>query len=261
MPDHPHEQEGEPPEREGPDFEVWNHLWSGLDMARRDMASKLAPDSMRFYEGLAKTVVGTNLRLLLTSDDSWLADQLKRQFPGMKAGVEPNLVHAILKVLKSKKDPWLRHAVELEVAQVGIERADGALNRFMSLMPIFAERSIPERAQPYIREVVTTFLFGFDAACMALCRSTFEQVAKTLLIERSAYTEGQLRREQPTAATLLEKLKQGGGVSRSYDAAKRVVNRGNTVMHGHMYDQKILHQEALDSLADLVVVLQEVLAT
>ena len=157
-------------------------------------------------------------------------------------------------------EPWVRYAADLHIAGEGIHRATTALDRYLEIQPSAAARALPERARSHVREAVHTFMFGFDAACIALCRASLEQVLKDALVARAAYTDPQLKREHPTAGTLLENAKRAKLLTDAYDAAKRVVDRGDTLMHSHVYDGKILKQLASDSVRDLTSAMVELLA-
>jgi hypothetical protein len=146
------------------------------------------------------------------------------------------------------------------VAALGIQRAEVALRRYLTLRPVVTSRQIPGRATRYVTEVINTYAFGFDAACIALCRATLEQCLREELVQRGVYTEPQLKREQPTAGTLMEKSKQAGILVNSAAAARRLVKKGNTVMHQFLYDEKISAQQAVDSIAELLEALRELLA-
>jgi hypothetical protein len=67
--------------------------------------------------------------------------------------------------------------------------------------------------------------------------------SKEFLITKRIYTEPQLKREQPTAGTLLEKAKQAGFRGPEYNAAKRVVGRGDPVLHRSIHEKRILHSK------------------
>src|SRR6266567_2786423 len=100
----------------GPEFEVWNHLESGWQMAYDDMARRLPRESMRLYEGLAETLVEMNMRLFLAENDPNAANSLRGLFPDVDPRNVPAVLQALFKAYISGKNPWLRHAVELEVA-------------------------------------------------------------------------------------------------------------------------------------------------
>jgi hypothetical protein len=244
----------------GPDFEVWNHLESGWQMAYDDLALKLSPEMLAFFLGMAKVIVGARSSLLVDPRDPALAKQIASVFPSVSPNDHGALFAGLMKVFAARGDPWLTHAVELELAGEGISRATSALERYQLVAPQLGQ-AIPDRALPYVREALSCFLFCFDAATIALCRSTVEQVAKEALIRLGVYTRRQIQRSRPPLSleTLIEKLKQAGALERSYEAAKRVKDRGNTILHDHLYDEKIRRQLALDSVADLADILRELL--
>jgi hypothetical protein len=247
-------------EQSGPDFEVWNYLMSGWQMAYDDLARKISPAMLAFYRGIAKVIVHARSSLLVNPQDAAISKQIAAVLPGVSPKDQSALLAGLMTWFASGKDPWLRHAVELELADEGISRAVLALERYQLVAPRLG-RAIPERALPYVREALSCFLYGFDAATIALCRSTVEQVAKEALVQLGIYTSPQIKRSRPPLSleTLIEKLKQAGALSRSYEAAKRVKDRGNTILHEHLYDEKISRQTALDSIVDLADVLGELL--
>jgi hypothetical protein len=54
---------------------------------------------------------------------------------------------------------------------------------------------------------------------------------------------------------LVEKLKQNGLVSgAAYDAGRRLGERGNTIMHKGLYEERVLPSLSLDSISDLLAV-------
>ena len=246
---------------DGPESEVWNHLESGWQQAYDDMVNRLPPRKRKLYLGVAAILVDLNFKLVVNPSDPGVAAAATTDFPEIDASffATPEVVQAVFQRYLSGANAWLRHAVELELAgrMPGFEEA---VSRFNLLAPQFAERPVPERARPYLAEAVSTFVFGFDPACIALCRSTFEQVAKSILIENAVYSEPQIRREMPTATTLLEKLRQSGKCPKTYDKAKLLIERGNTILHRHMFEEKILRQQAFKSVSELVKVLSELLS-
>ena len=213
-----------------PQFEVWNYLESGLQEARDELRA-LDPRVRKGVEGLAEAIADTRGLLIL---------------PTSKA----NLLRAEGSLLDH---PWIKHATDIEIAEEGVSRANEALKRYVALKPSVAPRALPELAIRYLKEAAATYLFGFDAACIALCRATLERLLKGFLVAKGVYTDAQLKRERRlTAGTLLEKAKQAGFRGPEYDAAKRVVERGDHVMHRDIHDQRILKRTASDSVNDLV---------
>lgn len=225
---------------DGPHFEVWNHLWSGVDMAVDELRA-LDPKNRIRVEKVGKLLVDARAMLAREHDSD----------------------EAIINEYSSDllADPWIKHAAEIELANAGISRAGTALSRYFSLRPIVIRKPLPERATRYVAEVIHTFAFGFDAACIALCRATVEQVLKDQLVVAGSYTAAQIRRDRPTAGTLLMNAKRSGIVSQSADAADRLVKKGDTVMHNFIYDDKVSEAQARDSIEELIAVLAEILGS
>lgn len=111
-----------------------------------------------------------------------------------------------------------------------------------------------------MREVIESYAFGLDAACIALSCAVFEQLLKDELVRRAAYTEPQIDREHLTAEGVLAKGKQFGLIKESARDAESLVKKRNIVMHRHAYDDKVRSRLALDAVRELVSVVSEVLA-
>lgn len=244
---------------EGPDFEVWNHLNSGWQQAHDDIARCLEPGQMQLFELVASIIVGGTSALHLDSELGPVREKLEEFIPGLASSQYEVVFNSFIEMYRSGDNPWLKHAVELELARAGVWRSTDAFDRFALLVPQLSQRPLPARAEPYLREAIQTFLFGFDPACIALCRSALEQVARDVLVRLGEYTEPQLRRDQPSLETLLRKLQQRDAIEAAADAAHRIRERGNTVLHHHLYENRARRQVALDSLVDLTIVLREAL--
>ena len=223
---------------DGPEIEVWNYLWSAVDMAADELRG-IRPDTREFLERVAKAIVSARSEAIVAPES----------FGAKLLTVDDEIL----------KYPWIRHVTEIEIATIGIGRAESALRRYLRIRPIVLVGQLPERARAYMGEVISTYAFGFDAACIALCRATLEQVLRDALVDRNVYTAPQLKRERPTAGSLVANAKRAGVLVASAAAADRIVNKGDTVMHHFLYDDKVIEQQAFDSLNDLLEVLAEVL--
>jgi hypothetical protein len=245
-----------------PDHSVAEHLESGLELARLELTSKLDAKMAEFCIYAAGVIIGTRRRLVL--DDQFPAiihGDLARPHwatPDMTETVAALSIDPAVGILH---DPWLRYAAEIEIAEEGVDRTDVAMQRFPLLAPRIAKRRLSPKAQQYLQEVARTFLFGFDAACIALARATFEQAATQVLVEREHFTGPQLTRGKATAGDLIVHLKRADLLVQSLAAAGRLVKKGNTVLHHFVYSERILPQEALDCITDLVEVLAELFGT
>jgi hypothetical protein len=226
------------PTYDGPEFDMWLHLASGLDAAQMEL-DVLDEQSRNSLQWLARTII-------LGRD----------QLAVRRTSMEGKLLLADEVLLSDK---WIRFAVELTIAERGIERSSKALKRFQRLRPTVTLRSMPLRAERYVREVIETFAFGFDAACIALSCSALEQLLKEELVRVQEYTEPQLRREVLTAKSLIAKAKQRNIISGSVPAAERLAAKRNNVMHKHLYDERVSEQQALDAIEELLEVVAEVL--
>lgn len=225
-------------DEEGPEFQVWNHLWSGIDMATSELRALDQP-SRALVEKLGKAIADARGDLV----------QRPNSYSATVLSIEEHLL----------ANPWIRHAAEIEVATTGIVRAQKALDRFAKVRPAVTRRPLPTRAAGYVTEVINTFIFGFDAACIALCRATLEQLLKDELVRIGAFTEPQLKREKPTAGSLLNNAFRTDLLQTSRRAAEQLVNKGDTIMHNFIYDERVEEQQALDSIDQLIEVLTELL--
>jgi hypothetical protein len=224
----------------GPQFEVWNHLWSAIEQAADEFRS-LEPDSRRAVERVGKLIADARVEFVLAASD--------------RVGILLRIEEEAL------EDPWIRHAAEIEIATLGVDRADGGLKRFLRLRPLAVSQPVPETAKPYLREVIDTYVLGFDAACVALCRATCEQLLRDLLVKAKIYTPGRLRKERPTAGALFINAKRAGLLRSAARAADRLIRKGDTIMHDFIYDKRILEQQALDSINELAEVISELLGS
>jgi hypothetical protein len=236
-----------------PEFEVWNHLESGWQMAHDDMARTVGSGAMEFWEALASAVISLRLGLLLPGGALPVSDQLKKFFVRWTPETHQKLLKILAEHPEVISNPFLRHAIDLEVAGMSIGCANAGFRRIALLAPTLINQQIPDKAGAYLREVVHTFLMGFDPACIALCRGCFEQLCRACLLKGKCLTQGELRKPQ-TALGLLNHLKRAKLISHSADAAERLARRGNEIMHKGLYEEKILPQLSLASINDLVAV-------
>ncbi|MBA3646739.1 MAG: hypothetical protein H0W63_11260 [Gemmatimonadaceae bacterium] len=249
------------PEEEdlSPDEDVWNHIDSGWQQAYDDIARKLAPETFEFYSKVAKLIVGMKSDLRIDASRAPIGEKLRSIFAEVPEGAERQVLTALLQWYSSGKDPWLTHAVDLQLASEGIGRSTDALKRFADFAPQFGNQSVPEKVLPYLRETVSAYLFGFDAACIALSRACLEQVGKDRLVKLGVFTAPQLRKDGPGLETITKKLKEANALDHSYEAAVRLRKRGNDILHDHLFPKKIRRQTALDAITDLTSVLRELL--
>jgi len=218
-----------------PQSEVWNHLESGLQQARDELLA-LDPRDRVTAERIAAALASTRGFLILPESKAKLLS------------VEGSLL----------KYPWIRHATDIEIAEEGISRANEALRRYVTLKPAISARALPQSAIDYLKEAAASYLFGFDAACIALCRATIERLLKEFLVAKRLHTVAELKRLG--AGTVLEKAKQAGFRGAEDDSAKRVIERGDHVLHRSIHEKRILKKTASDSVNDLVLAALAILA-
>jgi hypothetical protein len=219
---------------DGPDVEVWNHLYSGLDLATMELDA-LDEVSRKAVEKAGATIHAARKQFLLTRDQEMWA----------------SLFNVML------RHPWYRFAAELEFGYECVGRASDALSRFVALEPVSSDIQLGEKATRYLREAIDTYVFGFDAAAIAFCGAVVEQVLKDVVVARGIYTLPRLRRERPSGLALLENAKRDKLIKASYDAAKRALDQRNHVMHKDIWDDRISQSVARGSIADLCSVLAE----
>ncbi|MGH9896861.1 MAG: hypothetical protein ACREA0_33650, partial [bacterium] len=172
--------EAEEPPR--PEAEVWNHLWAGYDLAYHDLQETIGNEAAKFFDLIGGAVYTALTRLFVDPADPSLTTELLKAFPGLSAIDQAALFQKLFRAYKDGTSPVLKHSVDLQLASEAMSRAQEALNRLQLLIDVLADATLPARVREYLSEVVHTFLFGFDAASIALARSAFEQMAREVLI-------------------------------------------------------------------------------
>lgn len=215
-----------------PEFEVWNHLHSGLDLARDELDS-LEPETRKTLEALGKVVflsrTGAASGKLKAEHNALLEDFLR--------------------------EPWFRHVVDISFAEDAITRGQTVLDRYARLRPIWYNYQISDQPIRFVGEAVQTFLFGFDIACIAICGAALEQVLKDTLLARGAIRKGS--HDPLGGRALVDKAKNEKIISKSVDAAKTVIKSRNRVMHRQLKKTLNTSNMALQSVSGLLAVLDE----
>ena len=224
---------------DSPEFEVWNHLESGLDQARAEM-NELPTDYREALVSIAKLKAHKFHRLLLSSEE--LAAK-RLDLGGFFATTEA----------------WLNHAVEIEFAEAGMQRAVHALNRYRRLQPRTTKRPVPDAAKRHLHEVVETFSSALMRPASPFVEPLSNSSCATLCLQRRCTRNLNCAVSRPTAGALLENARRERVLMTSLAAAESLVKRGDTVMHRAIYPERILEQQALDSIGDLVEVFVELL--
>ena len=222
-------------EHYGPETEVWNHLYSGLDLATMELDALDEASRASVEKAGARIHAARKQHVLSRDQEMWTT---------------------LFDVLLS--DPWYRFGAELEFGYECVSRASEALGRFVALQPVLSDAQLGEKATRYLREAIDTYVFGFDAAAIAFCGAVIEQVLKDLVVDHGVYTEARLRRERPSGLALLENAKRANLIKTSYRAAKRALDQRNHIMHKDIWDDRISQGVARGSVADLGTVLGEI---
>ena len=229
---------GEPPLRfpeYDPEFEVWNHIESALDMARRDLGC-LGPAERAVVEQVGEVFARLRKNFTLQPDQRDLM--------------------AIIEQLLA--NPWFRHAADLELATDGVIRASSAIDRYKELQTAFTVYQPSSKPNRYLAEAVRTFAFGFDGPCIAFCGAALERVLQDALERTGALPPGQsLDERTPSASFLLSLAKEKKLIRAAAGAAKHLLEQRDRVMHRHMWDEKIIKGIALQCVEDLAAVLRE----
>jgi hypothetical protein len=216
---------------EGPQFEVWNHLESGLDQARWELEA-LSEKARAVLARFGEHILSQRTNLTVAPEDASLEWSER-----------------------ALEYPWLKFAADLAFAEEAVGRATEALDRYVQLQPILTRYRLGESAAKYLQEAGRTFLFSFDAACVAFCSAALEQTMRDALVDASIITRRELQRDRPTAFTLLAKARQARLLGEaSEQAASDLIAKRNTLMHRHFNGLK---DEALKAMEQLGVVLQE----
>lgn len=216
---------------DGPDSEVWNHLYSGIDLARMEL-DRLSPEARTFLSRFAEKVFSQRTDLTVAPDDSFT-----------------DLAQQALEV------PWLKFAADLMFAEEAVGRAEQALKRYIALQPILTRYKLSSLASKCLKEAGRTFLYSFDAACIAFCSAALEQILRDEVVAAEIITERELKRQRCTAFTLLEMAKRAALMSEAAEqAATELITKRNEVMHKRFEGLK---EEALKAMEQLGSVLQE----
>ena len=238
------------PERR-PNFDVWNHLESGLQQARDEFGE------LERTLGFAKSeeVVGRSEEKVLSEFADWMFSRLS-----MIATTPEDSARAkeFLNLLRSEhSEPWIDFATDIRFAEEGVRRAILALERYRALRPRWNTVNISEDARALLREAVHAYLFGFDAPCIAFCGIALERVLKDALVAVGAWTPDQAYGENRKARQALRDANKEKLVRESYPQAEKLIKRRDEIAHSDPHAGSPSEERALTSLAALGQVLEE----
>ena len=225
----------------GPEFEMWNHLESGLDRARMELDC-LSEEDRTILTKFSERIFSQRTNLIVASDDKFAA-----------------LSSQLL------KEPWIKFAVDIAFAEESLARAGNVFDRYVKLQPILTRYELTNLAAKCLQEAGWTFLFSFDAACVEFCKMVLEQTLRKELVDAGGITEeqskvdaGGITEEQSkkdTVGRLLTKAREKRLLPEATEqAAKDLITMRNEVIHRRF---EALEDEALNAMDQLGVVLQE----
>jgi hypothetical protein len=235
---------------EGPEFDVWNYLWQGYDAAYEEMSDGLGSKAAKTHQIMGEAVVQFLGTGLVSESSTSAFRSLKARFPSWSAKECRDIGELLVQLYQDDARPWLRHAVELEIASLSLERATSAFDRFRVLSHVLIAKPIGAEAERYVTEVIQAFLMGFDAAAIALARAAFEQLGRRALVNSGAFPS--VRRVELGGKSLLDTLKDYSLLGPSYANTVKLIKRADTVMHRNLFDAKVSRQLALDSIQALL---------
>ena len=224
-------------EEAGPEMSMEGCLYAGLsyaDFQWDDVDEK----SRAIIEKVGELVVGYHTSLVVQPHLRDLAE---------------TLAHNV------STNPWFRFGVEYKLGHSGTYRVMESFERFRNILPIYAAQQVSPKSQRYLSEAVGCYLLGFDAACIVFCRSTVETLLKEGL-QAAGHPLYQDLASAPTAGKVIEDAYSRGLIRRTLDVAKRLKKTADHTLHRAPPDEKILPQQAVDSIRDMTAVLEELLS-
>ena len=206
----------------GPEFEMWNHLESGLDRARMELDC-FSEEDRTILTKFRERIFSQRTNLIVEPDDKF-------------AALSPLLL----------KDPWIKFAVDIAFAEQSLARAGNAFDRYVKLQPILTHYKLTDLAKKCLQEAGQMFIFSFDAGCVAFCSAVLEQTLRDELERKN---------NRDSARHLLQLANQKELLSREAEqAAHDLIDKRNEVIHRRF---EALEDEALNAMEQLGVVLQE----
>lgn len=224
---------GDSEEVSGPEWDVWYHLASGLDEATSEFRV-FGEKDQAMLDLLGEAVF--HVRSRLTTRVASRAPETLAQIYG---------------------EEWVRHAIDLRIAEEAIDRAREGFDRYAEIEPAVITRPLGDRSARYLRQAAMSYVFGFDGPCIAFCGAALEQLLKEHLVEAGCVSEKEIQRRKLSGGEALDQARREGLISSTSMQASRILHERNRVMHRHLWDERIIRQMALQSLKDLTEVLGE----
>ena len=169
-------------------------------------------------------------------------------------------------LISLQDDPLVAEVVEqgldLQFAKDARDRLMAWRQRLRLLKPATVKRMANDRVRNYTAEATRAFLYGFDAACIAMCRATLEQIMKEVYVRAGLATWDDVQKSTValrdrismvfTVAPL--RYKTPAVQAKVRTAAHRITDDGNLILHRYLFEQRISKRKAADALHDLAVV-------
>ena len=213
---------------DSPEYEVWNYLYSGLDLARMELEC-LSEEQRAALIKFGEQIFSQRINLTIAPDDDSFAD----------------LSQQVLDI------PLFKFATDIVFAEKAVDRAAQALDRYIELKPILTRYKLTDLSAKCLQEAGWTFLFSFDAACVAFCSAVLEQTLRDMLVDAGIITTC----SRDTAGKLLNKATQKKLLPEEAEqAASDLIAMRNEVIHQRL---EAIKDEALKAMDYLGVVLQE----
>ncbi len=214
---------------DGPEFEMWNHLYSGIDQARTELNE--LPENTR----ARLTELGVEIMSLRTN--------LVAQRDNQLADLSPMLL----------QDPWIKFSADMAFAEDAVTRASAGFDRYVDLRPILTAYELSDVAAKCLEEAGQLFLFSFDSGCVVFCGAALEQTLRKA-IEDAGHTP----RERDTIGPLIKKAYECNLLSEgAKQAACELKSTRNDVLHRpFMVVAQDLRSKAIEAMDNLGKVLE-----
>ncbi len=215
---------------DGPEFEMWNHLYSGIDQARMELNG--FPENLRpWLTELGEEIMSQQTNLVVQRDNRL-------------ANLSPMLL----------RDPWIKFSADIAFAEEAVTKASEGLDRYVELRPILTAYELSEAAAKCLREAGRMFRFSFFSGCVMFCGAALEQVLRKEL-DRAGQTPG----DKDTIGSLIAKACKHNLLSEeAKQAACELKAVRNDVVHRpfEIFSENTLKDQALNAMNNLGRVLK-----
>ncbi len=152
--------------------------------------------------------------------------------------------------------------LDLQFAKDARDRLMAWRQRLRLLKPATVRRMANDRVRSYTAEATRAFLYGFDAACIAMCRATLEQIVKEVYVREGLATWDDVHKSTVTLRDRIRTVftfpslrhKTPAVQATVTTAANKIADDGNLILHRYLFEQRISKRKAADALHNLAVV-------